>query len=320
MSTQNLSISLSRFSIQSSENNHRIMARQMANIILDSFIIIQSMFVVMICISMIAIMSFHKSNIKIDRSAHLLDINMYVSLFIGCIIMFDIYCQTLYGHLYVNLSFDRPWCYIKAYLFYVSGCSFFYSYLLQAIYRVCRIVFYQNCTFQSYKFYTYGISIQWLLSFLQVIPVYFLGLFEYLPDDYHCQIAIHNTLGLVLGLSLVHMIPITLTTICYIYTAIYIRKSSARVRSMRQQIKDRRDFFVLKRIFLLLTVMIASGMPTLGISLYSQWTGYLPFWATQFQWLTATFAMCIISVILIFVSPNLRQFWKSPHPIQTTLL
>lgn len=296
------------------------MSQKLVNIILDSFILAQSMFVMMICITMILIMLFHKSTRKIDRCAYLLDMNMYVSLFIGCTIMFDIYCQTLYGHLNVHRSFDGPWCYVKAYFFYVSGCGFFYSYLLQAIYRVGRIVFDQSCAFQSHKFYTYGISIQWLLSFLQVIPVYFLGLFEYLPNDYHCQIAIDNTRGLILGLSLVHMIPVSLTTICYIYTTIYIRKSSARVRSMRQQIKDRRDFFVLKRIFILLTVMIASGLPTLGISLYSQLTGYLPFWATQFQWLTATFSMCVVSVIFIFVSPHSKRFWKSSSPFQTKLL
>jgi branched-subunit amino acid permease len=106
------------------------------------------------------------------------------------------------------------------------------------------------------------------------------------------------------------MIPVSLTTICYIYTAIYIRKSSERVRSIRQKAKDRRDFRVLTRIFILLAAMIVSGMPTLGINLYFQFSGYLPFWSTQFQWLTASFSMCIISMILIFVSPNLQNFYK----------
>lgn len=296
------------------------MSKQMVNIILDCFILAHSFIVIIICIGMILIILFHKSTIKTDRAVHLLSINMYVSLLIGCTIMLDIYLHTLYGHLYVDVSFNRQWCYIKAYFFYVSGCSFFYSYLLQAIYRLCRIVFYRKLIFQSCQFYTYGICIQWFLSFVQVIPVYFLGVFEYLPNDYHCQIAIHNLLGLVIGLSLVHMIPISFTTICYIFTAIYIRKRSARVRSRRQQVKDRRDFLVQRRIFVLLTPMIASGMPTLGISLYSQWTGDVPFWATQFQWLTATFSMCVVSIILIFISPNLQSFWQPSLSEQRVLL
>ena len=296
------------------------MSKQTINIILDCLILVHAFIVILICIGMILIILFHKSTIKTDRAAHLLSINMYVSLLIGCTIMFDIYSYTLYGHIYGDISFDGKWCYIKAYFFYVSGCGFFYSYLLQAIYRLCRIVFYRNSTFQSCRCYVYGIVIQSLLSFVQVIPVFFLGVFEYLPNDYHCQIAIHNIFGLITGLSLVHMIPISLTTICYIYTAIYIRKSSARVRSMRQQVKDRRDFLVQRRIFVLLTAMIASGMPTLGISLYSRLTGYVPFWATQFQWLSATFAMCVVSIILIFISPNLKNFWKSSLPKQRALL
>jgi hypothetical protein len=286
------------------------MSKQVVNIILDSLIIASTATVVLISLLMILIMLFHKSIIKADRSAHLLSINMYVSLFIGCAILLDIYCYTLYGHLHINISFDGQWCYIKAYLFYVSGCGFFYAYLLQAIYRLCRILFYRNRTLQSYKFYVYGIVTQWLLSFLQVIPVFLLGIFEYLPHDYHCQIAIHNIRGLIIGLSLVHLIPVSLTTICYIYAAIYIRKSSKRVRSVRQKVNDQRDFRVLTRIFVLLAAMIASGMPTLGISLFFQFFGYLPFWSTQFQWLTAAFSMCIISTILIFVSPNLQNFWE----------
>jgi hypothetical protein len=203
--------------------------------------------------------------------------------------------------------------------FYVSGCGFFYSYLLQAIYRLSRVVFYRKPTLQSYKLYVYGIALQWFLSFLQVIPVLLLRTFEYLPYDYHCQIAIHNIIGLIIGLSLVHMIPVSLTTICYIYTMIYIRRSRAIVRPMCQQTKDRQDFLLLTRIFVLLGVIIASGIPTLGISLFSQFSGYLPYWSTQFQWLTATFSISVVSVILIFVSPNLQKFWKQRHPRRNAL-
>ncbi|UJR26705.1 hypothetical protein I4U23_008021 [Adineta vaga] len=252
-------------------------------------------------------MLFHKSTVKGDRIAHMLCINMYVSLFIGCAIVLDIYCYTLYGHLYINVSFDGQWCYIKAYLFYVSGCGFFYSYLLQAIYRLCRIVLYRKPALQSFRLYVYGIIFQWILSFIQVIPVFLLQTFEYLPHDYHCQIAIHNIRGLLIGLSLVHTIPISLTTISYVYTMIYIRKVSAKVKTIRQLANDRRDFLILKRIFIVLTILIASGMPAFGIGLYVQFSGHLPFWSTQFQWFSATFSMLIVSVILIFISPNLRK-------------
>jgi hypothetical protein len=280
------------------------MSTQVTNIILDSLIITSATIAVLISISMILIMLFRRSTTRGDRTAHLLSLNMYVSLCIGCAIMLNIYCYTLYGHLHVNISFDGQWCYIKAYLFYVSGCGFFYSYLLQAIYRFCRIVFYRKPALQSFKLYVYGIIIQWILSFLQVIPVLLLGTFEYLPYDYHCQIPINNILGLIIGLSLVHMIPVFLTTICYIYTMVYFRRISTRVRSIRQQAKDRRDFVAFTRVFVLLGVIIVSGMPTLGISLFSQFSGYLPYWSTQFQWLSATFSICCVSVILIFVSSN----------------
>ena len=292
------------------------MSARNVNIILDSFIIVSAIIAILISISMVIVMLFYRSTIRIDRTAHLLSINMYISLFIGCATVLDIYCYTLYGHLYIDLSFDGQWCYIQAYFFYVSGCGFFYAYLLQAIYRLCRIVFHTKPALQSPKLYIYGIIFQWIFSFIQVIPIFFLGLFEYVPNDYHCQIPLQNTVGLIIGLSLVHMIPVSLTTICYIYTAIYIRKTSTTVRSIQHQNRDRRDFRILTRIFALLTVIIASGMPSLAISLLPQFVGYLPYWSTQFQWLTATFSICMVAVILIFVSPNLPKFWKAPRPTQ----
>jgi hypothetical protein len=99
----------------------------------------------------------------------------------------------------------------------------------------------------------------------------------------------------------------------------YIRKISATVKSIRQQAKDRRDFLVLKRVFILLSILIASGVPTLGISLFFQFFGYLPYWSTQFQWLTATFSICVVSIVLIFVSPNLPKCRKHPHEMRNVI-
>ncbi|CAF2641300.1 unnamed protein product [Rotaria sp. Silwood2] len=287
-----------------------MVSSDIVNIIFDALTIGSAAISILISISMIVIMLLYKLSINRDRTVDLLSFNMYVSLLFGCAIMLDIYCYTLYGHLHGNISFDGEWCYIKAYLFHVSGCAFFYSYLLQAIYRLCRIVFYTTPSLQSFKLYIYGIIIQWILSFVQVIPVILLKTFQYLPDVYHCLIAIHNLHGLLLVLSFVPMIPVLLTTTCYIYTMMYIRRCSKTVRPIHQLANNRRDFIILTRMFTLLGVNILSNMPTLVIGLCFQFFEHLPYWLTQFQWFTATFSLCSISVVLIFVSPNLQKLWK----------
>lgn len=307
-------------SSETTMNVHFNIPIQYTNIVLDILILISALISMLASIFAILIMIFSKSTNSTDRTARLLSINMYFSLFIGCGIMFDIYCYTLYGHLYPNVSFDGFWCHLKAYFFYVSGCAFFYSYLLQAVYRLCRIVFYRKPSLQSYRLYIYGVIIQWTLSFIQVLPILFLGTFEYLPSDYHCQIALNNIYGLIIGLSLVHMIPITLPTLCYGFTMIYIRRRSATIKSRRQQTNDRRDAIVLTRVFILLFVLIISGLPTLGISLFSKIYGFLPYWSTQFQWLTATFSIACVSIILLLVSPDLDKFWKRPRQRTTSKL
>ncbi|CAF1533923.1 unnamed protein product [Adineta steineri] len=101
-----------------------------------------------------------------------------------------------------------------------------------------------------------------------------------------------------------------MTTTCYIYTMMYIRRCSKTVRPIHQLANNRRDFIILTRMFTLLGVNILSNMPTLVIGLCFQFFEHLPYWLTQFQWFTATFSLCSISVVVIFVSPNLQKLWK----------
>ena len=286
---------------------------QVTNIVLDSLIILSAAITICTCILIVFIRLYYRSIIQIDRTAHLLGINMNISLAIGCTIMIDMYCQTLYGHLRLNVSFDGYCCQIKAYLFYVSGCAFFYSYLLESIYRLCRIVFHTRPALQSYKLYMCGIVLLWIVSFAQVCPVLLLGTFDYLPDDYHCQIDLRNIHGLLVGLFVVYLFPVSLTSMCYVWTMTYMCRRSAVVKNIQQQVNDRRDAVVLSRVFMLLGTMIASGLPTLGISLFYQLSGYLPFWSTQFQWLTTTISMCCVSMMMLLVSPDLAKIRNRPR-------
>ncbi|CAF1049447.1 unnamed protein product [Adineta ricciae] len=294
-------------------------SKQKVNVVLDILIIVFASLTILVSVLMTFIILFRQSPTRSDRIAHLLCMNMYISLFIGCAFGLEMYCYTLYGHLHPGVSFDGDWCHYKAYLFYVSGCSFFYSYLLQAVYRLCRIVFYRKQFLQSSVIYFVGIILQWTMSFAQVMPVFLFKTSEYLPNDYHCQIALHNIRGLLIGLALVHMVPISLTTTCYIYTVVHIRRHAQVMKSTRRRACERRDLVVLTRVFLLLTAMIASGLPQLSISIFYQIYGYLPYWSTQFQWLTATFSVFCISVIIIFVSPNLHTFWKKSPSSQNEI-
>ena len=296
------------------------MVAQLVNIILDGLIIGSAATAMSVSFIIVVLTCCRKSEVPVDRIARLLVVNMYVTLFIGCALILDIYCWTLYGHVHRNVSFDGPSCRIKAYLLHVTGCAFYYSYLLQAVYRLFRIAFHTKAVLQSFNVYISSIVLQWLMSFLQVTPVLLLGFFEYLPNDFHCQIAVENIHGLLMAISVVHTIPLSLATVCYLYTTAYIRKRSARVRTVRQQVNDRRDFLVLTRMFTLLGMMILSGLPTLGISLFYQLFGYLPFWAVQFQWLTVIVAVCCVSLIQVVISPTWEIFSRRSRTQDSALM
>jgi hypothetical protein len=62
------------------------------------------------------------------------------------------------------------------------------------IYRVCRIT-QSHIRFQSVRVYLFAISIQWILSIFRMSIFLLMGDYQYLKEDYHCQILILHSLS-----------------------------------------------------------------------------------------------------------------------------
>ena len=73
----------------------------------------------------------------------LLSFNTYPGMIIGCLTIIDMYAHNLYGDIYVNVSFDNWWCYVRFYFLLVSLCSIYQSYLLQSVFSFASCCFFQ---------------------------------------------------------------------------------------------------------------------------------------------------------------------------------
>lgn len=164
---------------------------RLINITIDCIIIGFSSISSLISITMFTFIIYNliKRRTNPNRIALLLTANMYLSLILFFILIIITYKITLEGHINIDYKTQNNFsCRIRAYLLTVFICAIFYSNTLQAIYRLCRVVFYTRKIFQSFQIYLIGILFQWIICFLIILPALIFNYYEYLINDYHCQI------------------------------------------------------------------------------------------------------------------------------------
>ena len=145
-----------------------------------------------------------------------------------------------------------------------------------------------------------------------IIPTILVGDFEYLDTDYHCQILYTSMRSTMLNGTLAYAIPMNITTRCYMYTWRKMRRGNdSLIQTMTepQKISARRDVVVLFLICILLALLLAFFIPsTVILSIYN-FSGYLPWWASQIQWLVFIVSILSMTISLALISPHVRNLW-----------
>ena len=284
--------------------------------ILSSLILICSVIGVCVSIGVLLLMLIRRARLKPDGVTHLLNVNSYIALCFGCGLLLDMSVCSIYGQLHPDVSFSGWWCRFKGYGVTVAGSMFFYSFLLQAFYRLCRVVFSTQPKLRSFRLYAIAMTLQWILGFSQTIPYLVVGTFEYLDYVFYCQVSPNNPLGTFTCLTAIYAIPFVLTIACYVYTITDVRKRSAALITINQNASTRRDLLVLTRIVSLLTFVATVALPQVIIPLIYATAGLFVNWTVQLGWVLTSFSLALISVVLIFASPHLRRVIFPPNRVE----
>jgi hypothetical protein len=78
-----------------------------------------------------------------------------------------------------------------------------------------------------------------------------------------------------------------------------------------QRLAVQRDIIVLFRICILLALMVSFFIPATIIFIISDSTGYLPWWSSQFRWITYVISMSNVTIALTLISPHVMDLWKN---------
>ncbi|CAF1247931.1 unnamed protein product [Rotaria magnacalcarata] len=238
----------------------------------------------------------------------LLTCNTYVTIVILSCTLVNIEAHSIYGYFYPAISFENRLCEILGYFTHVAFCAFYYSFVLQAIFRLFRIIFYENKVLQSFTIFIVGIIIQWLLSFALILSDFLLHDFQYVPDQYNCLIGLKNTRGLASVAFIIYGCSLLFVCLMYGFSFGYIRRLNPNQR--RRQKSNKRDELMLKRVTILLLIQLAMSIPTVIIFVIYIITNNLLKWVYLVQFMHISVILLFTSVILVFLTPKMRNIFR----------
>jgi hypothetical protein len=255
---------------------------------------------------LICIIIFKSRNEWEDVSL-LLICNTCVTVLLTCITLFIMTISNLStGFLIYNLDFCYAWS-----LFYdMFECSIYYSYCLQAMYRLCRVVFYKKKSQASYsKFIRFTIG-QWLLVVALLLPPIPLKWYNQLPNDKYCLIPYTNVNAEIDHIIVIYVVPLVCISTIYVWIIIFIRyisHTSTVIIAAKQRQRNLRDLAIVKRIAILLAILILLRFPTVIFMVYGIIVGQLYPLTYGIVGLITSVCLIVIGLMTIYMTSPLRK-------------
>ena len=184
----------------------------------------------------------------------------------------------IYG-LRADWAYYQPACIFRAYCYTVLCAVICYSYSIQAISRLLFTVFYTHKYFQTWYIHWMMIIISWFISILTpIIPFFFQHGYRLEEESHICIPTTKVFFTSMFSVIIAFVIPLNIVTIIYAIIFYYARQSTRRiigfsshVRMVTTQtaiVKVKREIRLMKKIFILLSLLLCGGTPYLILVLW----------------------------------------------------
>jgi hypothetical protein len=281
------------------------------NIVLNLITLINSILAVLICLSvLLLIIIFHRQS----RSVPLLLAGHTCStLLISAFMLASMAAASLFGYMGMVLEQhgNTKWCRWRGFFIHGFLCALYDSYILQAGYRLCRVVFYRRKNLHSFPLYSLLVPIESLFGVVSISPVLFRGDVIYLPTEFYCQTPFTNIPAVMYIAIRLFLLPILFITLVYICLLKHVRQSNTLTITMndhhQRSKQDVRDLIVIKRLLLMLSVLILLGLPSIILLTIFMVTGYLVSVTYRIGWLSVSFSLVFLAYMLIQLTNPLRK-------------
>ena len=237
----------------------------------------------------------------------LLVINTYIAVLICNVIQVYLNIHSILGDMQLYIGTDSFACQARGYVYLYISTWLFNSFNLQAYLRMLRILHLRRTQFQSLWTIMALIVITCFASFLLVIPTIFLKVIVYIPSEYQCRVDLSMWEGNLYMMFGLYSIPIAIIVIIYVRVVKFVRKSSLNNQKCRKVSTTVRDFVVLQRIVILVSILIVLGLPSAILWIYGIATGQLHSLTFRIQAIFLAPDIFILSCAVALTNPPVKR-------------
>jgi hypothetical protein len=147
---------------------------------------------------------------------------------------------------------------------------------------------------------------QLLIVAILEIPVLIWHAMIYLPAEHYCFLALTPIRGILWALLTIYGVAAVSLPLIYIRITFFIRQQSNNVTLVIKR-RQERDFVAIKRIFINAGLIVVVGLPGSILLIIFFITGVAHPLIYRVMWIGAEAATGMLSVIMVFMTPQLRQ-------------
>ncbi|CAF1208360.1 unnamed protein product [Rotaria sordida] len=287
--------------------------------VLDTISTIANLLTLLISLSLLCIIIYQliRSN-SIYRKEMLKDMSIRLSMNTHCLLIirsifqfFDIDLNTIKRDYLSIQEFNNSFlCRFRGYLLLSIHNCLYWSYTIQAIFRFIRVIFpHYIYLFQSKIRFCILIFIQFFFGFISIFPI-FIGFNDIylLPNEPYCTASFNELTSLTYMPILAFGLPLSTIVVCYLCITWKIRRITTTIRPYQQ--RNRRDFIVIHRMILLITILSMVSLP-LFIDLFIHLAkGYIDPYMNSIGWVSSSINAVILVISLPFINPKLYELLK----------
>ena len=195
-------------------------------------------------------------------------------------------------------------CPFRSYLLFTGFSLLYTSYCLQAYYRLRQVIYYKTPC--NYKGFVYLCVIQWIFSFLLVLPMLLTDAFVYLPTENFCPIPFSKPLSV--AYIAVGVYGIFLMVFVTIYLWIYRYATQTTSITIRRRRTIDRQFTMLKRMILPTFSLLFLGIVYLTMFFQAIANQYRTHFLTyRLSYLFIAIGIGLMHIITISLTPPVRK-------------
>ncbi|CAF1550066.1 unnamed protein product [Adineta ricciae] len=246
----------------------------------------------------------------------LLCANNYLLLFILGILTLTINIRIYHGDLKeVNNEKETLSCRMNSYIFYVFMSAVYLAFILQATFRLCRLIYVSRQNLLNFRTYWFIIPLFWLFSFLLNLPLLLWHGQELIPSENACLVPKDDPRSIAYSILIIYGIPFLSIVLVYIRLIQFLRQQSLNRNFSEFKRFRHRDMKIFRRILIVVILLGIYGLPTAIMLLILAFTNELVICFYRILILSVSVCVLTLSLALVYITPQIHLCRQKPRVI-----